>query len=100
MQALLDILNHPAFPAAVLGSMVPFVYAFISKEGISLSPRLKFVLNVFLCSAVAMVPMLVRWKMDGLPPAEDFWASVTTALAMSETLYRMYLRPKQEAANA
>lgn len=97
-QYVLELVNSPSFPAAVLGAAVPFVYSFVAKEGVRLSTRVKYGINVFLCTTVAMIPMLVRWKVSGLPPAEDFWHSIITSFVVSETLFVTWIKPRQEAA--
>jgi hypothetical protein len=97
-QYVLDLVNSPSFPAAVLGAAVPFVFAFVAKEGVELSTRVKYGINVFLCTAVAMIPMLVRWKVSGLPPAEDFWHSIIASLTVSQSLFLLYVKPRQDAA--
>jgi hypothetical protein len=99
-QYVLDLVNSPSFPAAVLGAAVPFVFSFVAKEGVQLSTRVKYGINVFLCTAVAMIPMLVRWKVEGMPPAEDFWHSIIMSFTVSESLFLLYVKPRQEAVPA
>lgn len=99
-QTLLSLLTSEQFAPFILGTGVPFLYKFLQEGQVELSTRAKFGLNVALCVVAAFVPLGAKWVLEGVPSGEAVFTAVTAALVASEGMYRIYLRPKAEAAKA
>ncbi len=98
--ALLSLATSDQFAPFLLGVFVPYLYRWLTEAKVELSGRARFGFNVALCILAAFIPLGARWAMEGVPSGESVFTAITAALVASETMYRVYLKPKQEAAAA
>lgn len=88
MDSILSVLGSPVLHAAIIGSFVPWLYAYLQKEvGFDVPQVWKVWLNLGISVSVSMIPVAVQTMQKGAEDPELFVSSLLAAFSASVLRY-------------